>query len=161
MRNVRFAPAENTGIIEINAAGNAYRLVWGLTDGKPTSELPTHLAVHALKCTGGKEGNRVIYHAHPAHLIALTFILPLDDALFTRELWEMDIENPIVFPEGIGIVPWVIPGSEAAAAATLEKCVRIALLFGHITGPLFAVTRSVTRSVSWMFWKNRPKSAVK
>ena len=53
MRNVRFAPADNTGIIEINAAGNAYRLVWGLTDGKPTSELPTHLAVHALKCTGG------------------------------------------------------------------------------------------------------------
>ena len=41
--------------------------------------------------------------------------------MFTRHLWEADIENPIVFPEGIGIVPWVLPGSREAAEATLEK----------------------------------------
>lgn len=132
MRNIAAAPTDTVGIIELNGHGDAYRIVWGLIKSRPTSELPTHLAVAALKKTEDAEKNRVIYHAHPAHLIALTFILPIDDARFTRELWEMDIENPLVFPEGIGIVPWVIPGSEAAAAATLEKMKRYrAVVWAH------------------------------
>ena len=38
------------------------------------------------KLTNGK--HRVIYHAHTTNTIALTFVLPLDDKIFTRELWE-------------------------------------------------------------------------
>ena len=34
--------------------------------------------------TGGK--HRVIYHAHTTNIIALTFVLPLEDKVFTREL---------------------------------------------------------------------------
>ena len=40
----------------------------------------------------------MIYHAHPANIIALTFVLPLTDEVFTRELWEMATECPVVFP---------------------------------------------------------------
>lgn len=122
MRHVVKEPRRCAGIIEISTDGAAYRIVWGLEgQGRPTSELPTHLAVSALKKTADEEKNRVIYHAHPPYLIASTFTIPLDDAVFTRHLWEADIENPIVFPEGIGIVPWVLPGSREAAEATLEK----------------------------------------
>lgn len=53
--------------------------------------------------TGGT--HRVIYHAHPTNLIALTFVLPLTDGSFTRELWEMATECPVVFPAGVGVVP--------------------------------------------------------
>ena len=65
---------------------------------------------HEVKviATGGK--HRVIYHAHPANTIALTFALPLTDEAFTRELWEMISECSIVFPAGIGIVHWMVPG---------------------------------------------------
>ena len=45
----------------------------------------------------------MIYHAHPANSIALTFVLPLKDEVFTRELWEMATECPVVFPDGIGV----------------------------------------------------------
>jgi rhamnulose-1-phosphate aldolase len=68
--------------------------------------------------TGGV--NRVIYHAHPTNLIALTFVLPLEDKAFTRELWEMATEDPVIFPEGIGVVPWMVPGGKEIADASVK-----------------------------------------
>ena len=121
MRNVELAPEENIAVIKINDTGEKYTIVWGLVNGgRPTSELPTHLANHELKkkLTGGK--NRVIYHAHPTNLIALTFVLPLNDKDFTRELWEMATEDPVIFPEGLGIVPWMVPGGKEIADASTK-----------------------------------------
>ena len=63
---------------------------------------------------------RVIYHAHTTNIIALTFVLPLKDEVFTRELWEMATECPVVFPDGIGVVPWMVPGGREIAVATSE-----------------------------------------
>ena len=60
----------------------------------------------------------MIYHAHPGNVIALTFVLPLDSKNFTHELWEMATENPLVFPKGLGIVPWMVPGGREIAVAT-------------------------------------------
>ena len=120
MRNVELAPAENVAVIHIDARGENYAIVWGLINGgRPTSELPTHLAAHELKKQLSNGTNRVIYHAHPTNLIALTFILPLEDKVFTRELWEMATENPVIFPEGLGIVPWMVPGGKEIADASV------------------------------------------
>ena len=121
MRNVSLAPEENVAVIQIDDKGENYGIVWGLVNGgRPTSELPTHLAAHELKkqMTNGK--NRIIYHAHPTNIIALTFVLPLEDKPFTRELWEMATEDPVIFPEGIGVVPWMVPGGKEIADASVE-----------------------------------------
>lgn len=118
-RNVILDPAANACIIEIDESGENYRICWGLVKGgRPTSELPSHLMNHEVKkeATGGK--HRVIYHAHPANVIALTFVLPLEDKVFTRELWEMATECPVVFPSGIGVVGWMVPGGRDIAVAT-------------------------------------------
>ena len=94
MRNVELAPEENVALIQIDATGENYGIVWGLVSGgRPTSELPTHLAAHELKKEMTNGTNRIIYHAHPTNLIALTFVLPLEDKAFTRELWEMATER--------------------------------------------------------------------
>ena len=50
--------------------------------------------------------------------IALTFVLPLDGKVFTRELWEMATECPVVFPSGIGVVDWMVPGGREIAVET-------------------------------------------
>lgn len=108
-------------IIELDEKGENYRIVWGIVNGgRPTSELPSHLMNHEVKmiATGGK--HRVIYHAHTTNIIALTFVLPLEDKVFTRELWEMATECPVVFPEGVGVVPWMVPGGRDIAVATSE-----------------------------------------
>lgn len=120
-RNVILDPAANISIIEVDEAGENFRICWGLVNGgRPTSELPSHLMNHEVKklATDGK--HRVIYHAHPANTIALTFVLPLEDAVFTRELWEMATECPVVFPGGVGVVGWMVPGGRDIAVATSE-----------------------------------------
>lgn len=120
-RNVILDPASNIAVIEVDKAGENYRICWGLKDGgRPTSELPTHLMNHEVKKakSGGK--HRVIYHAHTTNVIALTFVLPLDDKVFTRELWESATECPVVFPDGVGVVPWMVPGGRDIAVATAK-----------------------------------------
>ncbi len=119
MRNVQLDPEANISIIEIDSSGGKFRILWGMRDGgRPTSELPTHLMNHEVKklATDGKY--RVIYHAHCTNTIALTFVLPLKDEVFTRELWECATECPVVFPQGIGVVPWMVPGGRAIAVET-------------------------------------------
>ena len=118
-RNVILDPEDSLGIAEIDEDGENYRVVWGFVNGgRPTSEFPSHLMNHEVKklATGGKY--RVIYHAHTTNIIALTFVLPLSDEVFTRELWEMATECPVVFPAGVGVVPWMVPGGRDIAVET-------------------------------------------
>lgn len=118
MRNVPLDPEDTIAIAEIDEAGEKYRVVWGLKNGgRPTSEFPSHLMNHEVKKSIDPR-YRVIYHCHPANTIALTFVLPLKDEVFTRELWEMATECPVVFPDGIGVVPWMVPGGRDIAVET-------------------------------------------
>ncbi len=152
-RNVILDPEDTTAIIELDAAGTQYRICWGLAGGgRPTSELPSHLMNHEVKmeASGGK--HRVIYHAHPANVIALTFVLPLKDEVFTRELWEMATECPVVFPDGVGVVGWMVPGGRDIAVATsaLMKKYDVAIWAHHgmfVSGEDFDLTFGLMHTV--------------
>lgn len=121
MRNVPLDASANAGIVEISAAGDAWRIVWGFKDGSvPTSEFPTHFAAQSARkeATGGT--SRALYHAHPASIVALTQVLPLDARTFTRTLWKSFSESMVAFPQGVGVVPWTVPGGAEIAQATAE-----------------------------------------
>ena len=121
-RNVPLAPQYNICIVEINEAGDAWRIVWGLEKGgRPTSEFPSHFLNHSVRKEATGRACRVIYHAHPANLIAMTYILPLTARDFTRALWKSATECPVVFPGGVGVVPWMVPGGRDIALATSER----------------------------------------
>ena len=119
-RNVELDFEDNVAIIKLNEDGTRYKIVYGLVNGgRPTSELPSHLMnLEVLKQRD--EGLRIVYHAHPANTVVLTFVLPLEDEVFTREIWEMETECPIVFPQGIGVIPWMVPGGREIAVKTAE-----------------------------------------
>ena len=118
-RNVILDPEDSICIIALDDKGENYRICWGLVNGgRPTSELPSHLMNHEVKKRVTDGAHRVIYHAHTTNVIALTFVLPLEDEVFTRELWEMATECPVVFPSGIGVVPWMVPGGRDIAVET-------------------------------------------
>ena len=120
-RNVKEQPEDSLCIIQLDEKGEKYRICWGLTGGgRPTSELPSHLMNHEVKLEVTRGKHRVIYHAHTTNVIALTFVLPLKDEVFTRELWEMATECPVVFPDGIGVVGWMVPGGRDIAVATSQ-----------------------------------------
>ncbi len=118
-RNVILDPEDSLCLIELDGKGENYRILWGLCHGgRPTSELPSHLMNHEVKKRASKGAHRVIYHAHTTNIIALTFVLPLKSEVFTRELWEMATECPVVFPSGIGVVDWMVPGGREIAVET-------------------------------------------
>ena len=134
-RNIIVDPEACIALIEIDGKGENYRIRWGLVEGGlPTSELPTHLLNHEVKkrITNGR--HRVIYHAHTTNVIALSFVLPLQDEIFTRELWEMATECPVVFPNGLGVIGWMVPGGRDIAVATselMEKYDYDAVIWAH------------------------------
>ena len=152
-QNVMRKPAESFGIIELDEKGENYRICWGLENGgRPTSEIPTHLMNHEVKfrVTGG--AHRVIYHCHPVNTIALTFVLPLTDEVFTREIWEMMTECPVIFPTGIGVVPWMVPGGRAIGVETskLMEQYDVAIWAHHgmfCSGPDFDTTFGLMHTV--------------
>ncbi len=119
-RNVQDYPEENIGIVEINALGDSYRIVAGLKEAKPTSEFPTHFICHGVRMRATQGKARVVYHAHVTNLIAMTYVLPLEARAISRALWQSATECPVVFPEGVGVVPWMVPGGASIADATAE-----------------------------------------
>jgi len=119
MRNIALNVEDNICIVELNEMGSAYRVVWGLAKGGvPTSEFPSHLLNHSVKKAASNGTHRVIYHAHTPNVIALTFVLPLTAREFSRALWKSMTECPIVFPAGVGVVPWMVPGGAEIAKAS-------------------------------------------
>lgn len=152
-RNVMGSPEDSVCLIEVDETGGDYRVLWGLINGgRPTSELPSHLMNHEVKKRVTNGAYRVIYHAHTTNVIALTFVLPLSDEVFTRELWEMATECPVVFPDGVGVVDWMVPGGRDIAEATgrLMERYDVAVWAHHgifCAGPDFDITFGLTHTV--------------
>ena len=120
-KNVTDDPETNLGIIRIAADGCTAELLWGYRDGgKFTSELPAHLMSHIARLSVDPE-NRVIMHSHPTHTLAMNYVHELDEKKFTHTLWEMCTECIVVFPDGVGVLPWMLCGTNSIGEATAEK----------------------------------------
>ena len=152
-RNVITDPEDSICVVEINDKGDAYRIRWGLVNGgKPTSEFPSHYMNHCVRAKATNGEHRVIYHAHPANIIAMTFVLPLTDRDFSRALWKSATECPVVFPGGVGVVPWMVPGGADIALATCKKMEEFdAAVWAHhglfASGPDFDITFGLMHTI--------------
>ncbi|MDO4291309.1 MAG: class II aldolase/adducin family protein [Eggerthellaceae bacterium] len=163
MRYAAEEPARTCGIVEIDNVGAAYRRVCGFDgDGRPTSEFSGHMLIHAAYAAGeGEQGSdgergdaalftdpasraaspsslvtpppRVVYHAHPVPVIALSKLLSPDAAAWSRALWRAMTECVMVFPEGVGVVGFEVPGSMELARASAEQaaCGKRAVVWAH------------------------------
>lgn len=121
MRDLANDPAGGVGVISISGDGAEYLVPWQGADGfSPSSELPSHLAIHALRASTGNPPGAVL-HAHPDELIALSLRRNLRDTeALNRLLMSAHPEAAVVMPEGVGLVPYILPGSEELSDATLR-----------------------------------------
>lgn len=132
-KNVEADPETNTGIIRISDDGSHAELLWGYKDGgRFTSELPAHLMSHMARLKVDPE-NRVVMHCHPTNILAMTYVHPLDEKSFSHTLWTMSTECVVVFPEGVGVLPWMLCGTDEIGVATAKKMnnFRIVLWTNH------------------------------
>ena len=120
-KNVIKDPEENLGLVKIDSNGHTAHLLWGYrSGGRMTSEFPAHLMSHAERLKVNPK-NRVIMHTHPTYTICMGTCLPTDEVIFTRKLWKSNTEAVVVFPEGIGVLPCMICGTNEIGEATANK----------------------------------------
>ena len=119
MRDLARDPMANGAVIRILAGCKYYEIVADAPVA-PTSELPSHLAVHDYLLGKGSP-YRASLHTHPIELVALS---PnqrwLEKDAATRMLWSMIPETRAFCPKGLGIVPYLLPSSQELAEATLQ-----------------------------------------
>lgn len=123
MRDLATNPMKNACIIKLNNKGNAYHIISvkkrNFYNFRPTSELPTHLLVHDFLVKSGSK-NKAVVHTHPNELVALTQIPKFQTAeVLNKTLWGMHPEAFVFVPKGVFMVPYIMPGSQKIAEATL------------------------------------------
>jgi len=84
---------------------------------KVTSEFNSHLAVHNDRIISTGTNFHAVIHAQPPYLTYLSHIPRYQDTLYLNQhILRWQPEMIVQLPEGIGIVPFTIPGSDELAA---------------------------------------------
>jgi rhamnulose-1-phosphate aldolase len=127
MREIAQDPDRFCGLLQCSSDGSLHHVAWegcGAGAFVPTSELPSHLAIHAALLRR-RSPHRAIVHTHPTELLALSHDRRVQgEAQLNRLLWAMHPEAVIVVPGGIGVVPFFLPGTMEqglAAGAAMER----------------------------------------
>lgn len=132
-KNVEYDPEEDLGILKINDDGHSASLLWGFqNNGAPTSEFPTHLLNHIARLKVNPN-HRVIIHCHATNTTALSLCMQDEDEI-TRTLWKVQTESIVVFPEGIGYLPWMVCGGRSIGEATAKKAEKYRLVIWGMHG---------------------------
>lgn len=119
MRDLARDPMANGSVIRILDDCASYEIVAD-RPVLPTSELPSHLAVHDYLLAKGSP-YRASLHTHPIELVALTHSRRwMEKDVATQMLWSMIPETKAFCPRGLGMVPYMLPSSVELAEATIR-----------------------------------------
>jgi rhamnulose-1-phosphate aldolase len=126
LRDIGRDPAANLGAIRINEDGET-----GMLYTSPrrlfehvTSEFNSHLAVHNDQVARTGTNFHALIHAQPPHLVYLSHVPTYQDsATLNARLLRWEPETIVQLPEGVGVLPFILPGSPAMMAANVA-CLR-------------------------------------
>ncbi|MBD5356149.1 MAG: rhamnulose-1-phosphate aldolase [Bacteroides sp.] len=119
MRDLARRPMDNGSIIRILDDCAHYEIVAD-KPVKPTSEIPSHLAVHNY-LIGKGSSYKASLHTHPIELVAMSHNREfLNEDIISRLLWSMIPETKAFAPRGLGIVPYMLPSSKELADETIK-----------------------------------------
>jgi rhamnulose-1-phosphate aldolase len=149
LRDVQKDPAANLAAIQIAADGRSATIYTSPRKlfARPTSEFNSHLAVHNDQVKLSGTNFHALIHAQPPHLTYLSHLPAYrDEAYLTRQLLRWEPETIVNLPEGIGVLPYRLPGSQALMEANLMglRAHRIVLWSKH--GVMARSDVSVTRA---------------
>ena len=114
LRDLATDPAANLGVVLIHEGGETGTLYTSprcLFDGL-TSEWNSHLGVHDDTIARTDTNFHAVMHAQPPHLVYLSHVPEYaDEAYFNRRLLRWEPETIVNLPQGIGVLPFMVPGS--------------------------------------------------
>jgi rhamnulose-1-phosphate aldolase len=114
LREIHNNPGANLGFVRIGTDGRKATLFTSEERifQKLTSEFNSHLAVHRDQISRSGTNFHALIHAQPLHLVYLSHITRYQDTgYFSRHVLRWQPECIVNLPEGIGFVPFMLPGS--------------------------------------------------
>ncbi len=120
LRDIERAPEKTLCLLQILPGGTQAQL-FAADELRPTSEFNTHLAVHQDQVARHGWVTHAVVHAQPLRLTFLSHVPRYaDQATFSRCLLRWQPETIVEFPEGIGLLPFQLPGSVDQMRVTAE-----------------------------------------
>ncbi|MDN4481049.1 class II aldolase/adducin family protein [Demequina muriae] len=122
LRQIEADPLSAMGAVRIHQDGRTGTLHTATTRrfARLTSELNSHLAVHQDQVARRGIGFQAVVHAQPPHLTYLSHIPAYRDTeRMNRAILRWEPETIVSLSQGIGVLPFYVPGSEQMGAANV------------------------------------------
>jgi rhamnulose-1-phosphate aldolase len=122
LRQISEAPTANLACIVVEPGGRAGSMYTGrdCQFQRVTSEFNSHLAVHHDQIRSKEIALHTVLHGQPVHLTYLSHLPEYEDQEFlTHHLLRWQPETVLNFPEGIGVLPFMLPGSAQLTIETM------------------------------------------
>ena len=124
LRDIADAPTANLAIVVIETGGKTGR-VFAAKDAnfrRITSEFNSHLAIHHEQMKSSDGALHTVLHAQPSHLTYLSHIPAYQDEMyFNKHLFRWQPETILSIPQGIGMLPFIVNGSDEQMVETATK----------------------------------------
>lgn len=124
LREIIDEPVASLGCILVQEGGRTGKLFTSYQRRfeRLTSEFNSHLAVHYDQILTSGTNFHAVIHAQPPHLTYLSHVPRYQDKHYLNtHLLRWQPETIVNLPEGIGFVPFLIPGSPELMEATLAS----------------------------------------
>ena len=124
LREIIDEPSASIACVVVGASGRTGQMysAYNRRFQRLTSEFNSHLAVHYDQIKASGTNFHAIIHAQPMHLTYLSHVPRYQDETFLNtHLLRWQPETIVNLPEGIGFVPFHVPGSAALMAATVAS----------------------------------------
>ncbi len=124
LRDIQRDPLANLSALVVNPDGRTARQYTSPHKlfARGTSEFNSHLAVHRDQVQRSAVNFHAVIHAQPPYLTYLSHIPRYQEqAYLNRRLLRWQPETIINLPEGVGILPFMLPGSPELMQASVEN----------------------------------------
>ena len=124
LREIIQDPAANLGFVIVDEGGRTGHLYTSPRRLflRLTSEFNSHLAVHRDQVHATNTNFHAVIHAQPLHLTYLSHIPRYQNEQYlNRHILRWQPELIVQLPEGLGYLPFLLPGSPQLMAATVES----------------------------------------
>ena len=149
LRDIHADPVANLGVVAIGMDGQSAHLYTSPRRlfAHVMSEFNSHLAVHADQVARTGTNFQALIHAQPPHLVYLSHI-PAYRAQewLNQRLLRWEPETIVQLPEGVGVLPFILPGSPALMEANVTHLRKHRLVLWSKHGVMARSEFSATRA---------------
>lgn len=153
LREIIQDPVANLGYVVINGDGKSAQLYTSYKRrfARLTSELNSHLSIHQDQIVTTGTNFHAVIHAQPPHLTYLSHIPEYRDSDYlNRHILRWEPESIVHLPEGVGSLPFLVPGSAQLEEATVDALRRYRMVIWGKHGVVARSEISIKRASDYI-----------